>query len=62
MKINRKIELAEQAIRSISQHDDADLNLRAAALDRLAATIEAERLAAQARLQAKIEAQVGAAG
>ena len=59
MKINRKIEIAEQAIRSISQHDDAELAMRDAALSRLVATIEAERTAAHARVQATIDEQLG---
>lgn len=56
MKIARKIEIAEQAVRSISMHDDEDAQLRLAALDRLEATIKAEREAIAKRLQAKIDA------
>lgn len=58
MKINRKIEIAEQAIRSISHHDDEDLAMREAALARLSKTIDAERVAANKRLQERIEEQM----
>lgn len=58
MDIRRKIEVAQQAIRSISTHDDADLAVRNAALDKLGATIEAEREAAQGRVQGTIDAQL----
>jgi len=59
MKLNRKLEIAEQAIRSISTHDDEDAAVRDAALKRLEEFIEAERQAAAQRVQAKIAAQVG---
>lgn len=58
MKLNRKIEIAEQAIRSISQHDDEDLAMREAALARLSKTIDAERVAANKRLQDRINQQM----
>ncbi|HCZ47426.1 MAG TPA: hypothetical protein DCZ11_00285 [Gammaproteobacteria bacterium] len=59
MKLNRKIELAEQAIKSISRHDDADLAVRDAALRRLEEFIGAERAAAAERVHAEIQKQVG---
>lgn len=59
MNIKRKIEMAEQAIRSISQHDDADLTIRDAALAKLGATIAAERTAAQARVQERVAEALG---
>lgn len=58
MKLNRKLEIAEQAIRSISQHDDADLAMRQAALERLQGFIVTELEAAQERVQKKIAEQV----
>lgn len=59
MDITRKLEIAEQSIRSISQHDDADSGLRDAALKRLEAFVEAERAGMLARVQERIDAQVG---
>lgn len=55
MDIARKLELAEQHIRSISQHDDADMAIRAAALDRLVQRIDAERASMAERVQRRIE-------
>ena len=59
MKIQRKLEIAEQAIRSITTHDDEDAAVRDAALKRLEAFIESERQAAAERVQKKIDEQVG---
>lgn len=58
MKIDRKLELAEQAIASISRHDDEDTLLRSAALDRLVRFIGAEAEAMRARVAARIGKQV----
>lgn len=58
MDIRRKIEIAQQAIRSISTHDDVDLAVREAALDKLNEFASAERVAAQERVQAAIDAQL----
>lgn len=59
MKVDRKLELAEKAIASISRHDDEDTMLRAAALDRLIAFIESERVAMRERVGERITGQVG---
>lgn len=58
MNINRKIELAEQALRSLTTHDDVDVAVRHAALDRINAFIQTEREGMNARVQAKIDAAV----
>lgn len=52
MDINRKLELAEQHIRSISRHDEADTTVRGAVLDRLIATIQTEQTEMKARAKA----------
>lgn len=49
MKISRKVEIAKQAIRSISQHDDAEELSVADALQELVAFIEEERVAMEVR-------------
>ena len=54
MKLGHKAEIAEQAIRSISMHDDADFLLRDAALARLEAFIVNEREEAKLRLASKL--------
>ncbi len=54
MNITRKIEIAEQAVRSISQHDDADTTLRDAALKRLEGFIETERASMAKRIEEQI--------
>lgn len=59
MNIQRKLELAEQSIASISRHDDADTVLRDAALKRLEAFIGAERAAMAKRVEVHVAAQVG---
>jgi hypothetical protein len=56
MDINRKLELAEQHIHSISRHDEIDMAVREAVLDRVIATIKAERGEMQARVKARAEA------
>jgi hypothetical protein len=43
MKLNRKLEIAETAITSISRHEDEDGAVRVAALDRVIAFAEAEK-------------------
>ena len=59
MNIKRKVEIAEQSLRSISQHDDEDMAVRVAALDRVAAFVGSEKAAMQARVDAKIAASIG---
>jgi plasmid maintenance system antidote protein VapI len=61
MDIKRKLELAEQSIRSISTHEDEDAALRHAALDRIAAIVEREKKAIDADLAARIETATGTA-
>lgn len=60
MQIHDKLPYAKQHIRSISRHDDQDAAIRLAALDHLVKFIEAEKAAIHERVQAKIDAQVGA--
>lgn len=43
MDIRRKMDIVEQAVRSISTHDDADSGVISAALDKVAAMIEEQR-------------------
>lgn len=61
MDIKRKIELTEQHVRFISRADDTDVALRAAALDRVAQVVAAERKAMNARLAERIAAEIGGA-
>jgi hypothetical protein len=61
MKLNRKIQIVEQALRSLTTHDDADVAVRHAALERIEAFIKAERAAMDARVKAKIVDAVGEA-
>lgn len=60
MNFQRKIELVQQGIRGISQADDEDTLMRAAALDRIDAFVIAEREAMSARVTAKITETMGA--
>jgi hypothetical protein len=59
MDFQRKLELVEQSIRSISKADDMDAAVRTAALDRVDAFVKAEREAMAARVEAKIKAHLG---
>ena len=59
MDIKRKIDLAEQHVRSISRHDDEDMAVRSAALAKVAQFIDAERKAMGERVQARIAVSVG---
>lgn len=61
MHLTRKIEIAEQSVRSISTHDDLDAAVRHAALQRLAQFIDAERKAIDERIAAKVAEHVGEA-
>lgn len=56
MDIKRKIEIVEQSIRSLTTHDDMDVAVRSAALDRIDALIAAERKAMHSRVEKKIKA------
>lgn len=56
MKLDRKVELVKQALRSLTTHDDADAAVRHAALDHLDAFIKAEREAMDARIAEKVAA------
>lgn len=60
MDIKRKLELTSQHIESIARHDDVDLAVREAALDKVVAQVEEERAAAKVRVQAKVEAALAA--
>lgn len=56
MKLNRKLEIVSQAVKSISTHGDEDAAIRVAALDRVAAMVATEKEAVQAEVQAGIDA------
>jgi hypothetical protein len=58
MKLNRKIEIAQQAIASISTHDDEDAAVRLAALARVESFIASEKARIQADIDAQIEAKL----
>lgn len=60
MNLQRKIEIARAAIESIARHDDADLAVRQAALDKVSDIIGLELEDAHARVKAEIQAQTGA--
>lgn len=60
MDIKRKIELAQQSIASIARHDDEDLAVREAALNRVGEIIAAERDQMEERVKARIAQTVGA--
>lgn len=60
MDLNRKLEIADSVIRSISRHDDEDMAVRSAALDRVDALIAAERVAMQERVDERIASQLDA--
>lgn len=55
MKLNRKLEIVEQAVKSISSHTDEDAAVRAAALDRVSALVQTEKAALDAEVKASIE-------
>lgn len=61
MDITRKVEIIKAGVESLARHDDMDAAVREAALDRVVAIVELERQAARDRVQAKIEAALGAA-
>ncbi len=61
MDIKRKLEIAEQSIRSISTHDDQDSALRIAAMERLEKFIEAERQSMVDRVNESIARTVAGA-
>lgn len=56
MKLNRKLEIVEQAVKSITTHTDEDAAVRAAALDRVIDMAKAEKEALDAEVKAGIEA------
>lgn len=56
MKLNRKLEIVEQAVKSITSHTDEDAAVRAAALDRISALVQTEKAALEAEVKAGIEA------
>ena len=55
MKLNRKLEIVWQAVKSISTHTDEDAAVRAAALDRVAEIVAAEKAALDAEVKAGID-------
>lgn len=57
MKLNRKLEIVDQAIASIVQHVDEDAAVRAAALDRISESLVQHKAA----LEAEVKASIGAA-
>lgn len=56
MKLNRKLEIVEQAIKSISTHTDDDAAVRSAALDRVIGMANREKESVDAEVKASIEA------
>ena len=58
MDMNRKLALADSAIKSISQHDDEDVALRDAALDRIEVLVKNEREAMHKRVEDRIAATI----
>jgi hypothetical protein len=58
MKLNRKIEIAYQAITSISRHRDEDAALRMAALDRVIECAQDEKANVAASVSADIAAKL----
>ena len=56
MKLNRKLEIVEQAVKSISTHTDEDAAVRAAALDRVIAMVKEQKLVLEAEVKAGIDA------
>jgi hypothetical protein len=54
MDLSRKVQIAAEAVNSISRHDDEDMAVRTAMLDHVAAHIQAEREAMQARIDAHL--------
>lgn len=59
MDLARKTELAAQAINSISRHDDEDAAVRKALLDRVIDHVLAEKVAMDARVEARLAELVG---
>lgn len=57
MKLNRKLEIVDQAVKSISQHTDEDAAVRAAALDRISEMVKWEK----AKLDDEVKAGIDAA-
>lgn len=55
MDLQRKAQIAAQAIDSISRHDDEDAAVRSVFLDQLVEHITAEKAAIEARLQQRVE-------
>jgi hypothetical protein len=58
MKLNRKIEIAQQAIASISTHEDDDAAVRVAALDRVIAYADQAKSSIAAGIEADIAAKL----
>lgn len=54
MDLSRKVEIANQAVDSISRHDDEDAAVRLAMLDQVAEHIEAERAAIAQRVADRV--------
>lgn len=58
MDLNRKLELVQQSVKSISTHEDIDAAVRLAALARIGGTVKAESEAINARIEAEIVAKL----
>lgn len=56
MNLQRKLQIVEQSVRSISTHEDADAAVRHAALDAIEEVVKAERDAINKRVQASVAA------
>lgn len=58
MDLNRKLEIVQLGIRSVSTHVDIDASVRLAALDRIGDAIAAERAEIEASVAAEIVASL----
>jgi hypothetical protein len=56
MDLQRKIEIVETAVRSVSEHSDHDSVVLLAALDRIAVIVEREKAAVAKRQQLALNA------
>jgi len=56
MNISQKLVIADQAILSISRHDDADSVVVKAALDKVIEKVQAEKAAIDERISKKVAA------
>ena len=60
MKLNRKLEIVEQGLVSISSHQDADASVRLAALEAVDKMIDAQRAAIEKEVADSIKTELAA--